>query len=351
MTRSDLLCPTLFLFCVMILIAGCKTDTEGLQETLKKTLQGKPVKPPLPGEKRITPSKEDKRALENSISSCPEESKLAGKAFPQGKHQWCAYRDDANEIVKHGEFRQWHPSGALQIKAFYEDNELHGKFLEFYPNGQIKEETSYQHGRKHGKSVQWNKEGKKLREATYHDDLLNGPYVEYLKDEKPRIKGTYHGDIKSGIWEEYDNKGTITRKAEYRNDMKHGRVSEFNNQGKIKAQGFYEKDQQMGHWIYFDNEGIKQSEGNLVAGKKHGRWLEYDKQGAVRRTTYFNEGRKTDTITHRSTQQNPSGGGGSFGSRDILGTEPPVRRRRPVMNPPAKRDRPEPLKQDGWAPL
>lgn len=335
----------------LLSFSACKNDGSNFQETLKKALQS-PTSGKQQGGQRITPSKEDKKSMENSIPSCPEESKLAGKPFPQGKRQWCAYKDDNNQIVKHGEYRQWHQSGALHVQAFYEDDELEGEFLEFLPNKQLKERTFYQHGKKNGTSTLWNKDGQKIREATYHNDFLNGPYVEYLKNDKPKIKGTYSSDVKTGLWEEYDNKGTLVRKAEYRGDMKNGKVSEFSNSGKIRAQGFYEKDQQMGHWIYFDNDGIKQAEGNLVFGKKHGRWVEYDKQGQARRTTYYNEGKKTDSINHRSENHNTGMSGGSFGSKDILGSEPPVRRNRPSMAPsPKKSDKPAPLQREGWAPL
>jgi antitoxin component YwqK of YwqJK toxin-antitoxin module len=337
------------LFMCMCIFTACDNDGKGLQEKLKRTLQG-PTQQGNSTSKKITPSKHDKLALENSIKACPDEAKLMGKPHPQGKRQWCAYKDDTNEFIKHGEYRQWHPSGVLQISAYYEDDELSREFTEFYPNAQPKEKSVFIHGKRNGKSTQWSKEGLKLKEASYADDFLNGPYVEYLKDELPKMKGAYHGDKKHGVWEEYDNKGTLIRKVEYRNDLKHGRVTEYTNRGKIKANGFYDKDQQMGHWVHFDNEGLKQSEGNLINGKRHGRWIEYDKMGQPRRTTYFNDGKKMDSIAHRNNAQElPQGG--SFGSKDILGSEPPIRRRNEIRTPPKKTDRPKPLKQEGWAPL
>jgi antitoxin component YwqK of YwqJK toxin-antitoxin module len=340
---------------LLIPLSACQQhDNEGLQKMLKKSLSGpKRGAAVTPGGQRITPGAEDRKSLENSIESCPDDAKIAGQPYPRGKRQWCAYKDDSGAIIKHGEFRQWHSSGALHIQAWYEDDELHGEFTEFYPDSRIKEKSHFHHGKRHGKSISLNKEGQTIREATYADDFLNGPYVEYLRNGKPGKKGNYQADVKSGLWEEYDNKGTLQRKVEYKNDMKHGRVSEYNPQGKIRSQGFYEKDQQMGHWIHFDNNGMKQSEGNLVNGKRHGRWVEYDKQGSPRRTTYFNEGRKIDSFTHRGEHQNKPGGGkgGSFGSRDILGAEPPVRRNRTVVSPPVKKPTPETLRNDGWAPL
>jgi hypothetical protein len=71
----------------------------------------------------------------------------------------------------------------------------------------------------------------------------------------------------------------------------------------------------------------------------------------ARRTTYFNEGKKMDTVMNQSVANPHSSGGRGFGSKDILGAEPPVNRKKPLVIPPPRKAKPEALKQDGWAPL
>jgi len=353
---------------VLCLTTACKNDGKGLQETLKGALLN-PVNTAPTNNKTgskgssITPGKSEKLSAQNSISSCPDDARIIGRAFPQGSKQWCAYKADDKTEIMHGEYRKWHSSGDLQILAFYEDGELHGEFIEWYPGKILKEKTSYQNGKRHGKSLTFGKDGSKIKEITFVDDELNGEFAEYQKGGKLKAKGTYIADVKHGNWEEYDSRGNIKFKLQYHSDMKHGRVIEYTSNAKPKAQGFYDKDIPVGHWIYFNKMGAKQSEGNFIAGKKHGRWLEYNLQGQLVRTTYFDDGKKLDSVLARKNQ-NPEAIKGSFGSTDILGAEPPLRdfetRQHSVFNGRmdkngatrrSKPEKPEPLKNEGWAPL
>lgn len=342
------------IFCTFIFFStsGCKDDGQGIQASLLKSLQGPTKKKSsADGDKTINPTSQDRLSQANSIPTCPDDSKLSGQAFPRGVKQGCAYKDKDGVLVKHGEERTWHKNGSLNRQSFYEDGELHGELIEWYPDKTAKLKTLYQHGKRHGQSSQWNKDGKKLKDSTYVNDELNGPHMEYYSNGKPKVKGSYSNDLKSGLWEEYNERGEVLKKAEYKANFKHGKSVEFYPSGSIKSKGSYNKDEAIGHWIYFDKNGIKQSEGNLFEGKRHDRWLEYDKQGQVRRTTYYNMGKKLDSIVHKASSNVNGSGSKGFGSKDILGAEPPIRSRSVRPKPQKKRERPQALKQEGWSPL
>jgi len=332
--------------------SGCKDDGQGIQASLLKSLQMPTNKKSAAGgDKNISPTSQDRLSQANSIPSCPDDSKLSGQAFPRGIKQGCTYKDKDGVFVKHGEERTWHKNGNLNRQSFYEDGELHGELIEWYPDKTAKSRTLYQHGKRHGQSSQWNNEGKKLIDSTYVNDELNGLYIEYFLNGKPKVKGSYLNDLKSGLWEEYNERGEVSKKAEYKANLKHGKSVDFYPSGSIKSKGSYNKDQPIGHWIYYDKNGIKQSEGNLFEGKRHDRWLEYDKQGQVRRTTYYDMGKKLDSIVHKTSSSINGSGDKSFGSKDILGAEPPIKSRSVRPKAPKKKERPQALKQEGWSPL
>ncbi len=346
---------SIILSLTLLFSAACKNDGADFRETFRKAL-GVPMgnlASPMNSQNRsksVSPSEGDLLSQQNSIPSCPEDSTIVGKAFPAGKSQWCAYKDKKGLEVKHGEFRLWHQNGNIKIITFYQDGEIDGKYREWYDNKKLKELTPYLKGRKHGKSVLLNQDGKILEETNYANNEKNGLYKKFSRFNKPLERGSYSAGLRSGTWEFYDNNGQLKERTEFRSGAKHGKTNKFGRNSQLLASGYYDRDQEIGHWIYFNNKGQKSSEGNLILGKKHGKWIDYNSSGIAIRANYFDNGRRTDSIKLNVSQD---GTPSSFGSRDILGAEPPRKPRSysNYQNKKPKNERPRPLTKEGWSPL
>lgn len=336
--------------CTLCLLAGCKQNDEaGIQQKLIGALGLGSNKVSSNG-KSLNPSEEDKEALLNSIQLCPEEAKITGKAYPRGNQQYCAYKDDKGTFVKHGEYRKWHANGKIEIKATYADGELEGEFEKYSETGGLLSKCTYSHGQENGQCTTFSNDGKKLSTTTYREGFKEGPYAKYDKDQNLQERGSYSIDLKNGLWEIYDKKGVIKEKGEYKDDIKHGKFINFNKDGGPASQGFYSHNQEIGHWIYFNKDGQRKTEGNYVDGKKHGRWVDYDSNGVEIRNTFYDYGRKLDSVKV-NTNNTGNGAVKGFGKGDIFGGEP-VKPRQNSYERPKKRDnRPAPLEKEGWSPM
>lgn len=338
---------------ILSFISCGKNEQNDFSEKLRKALGVQPLNSSnsSPKGKLVTPSSDDLLSQKNSIKACPEDSNLQGKAFPSGKQQWCSYKDKKNIDVRHGEYRIWHNNGKVKIQCFYIDGEIDGQYREWYENGVIKESSTYRGGNRVGKTTIYSKEAKIIEEITYQEDYKQGLYVKYSNFSKPIMKGSFNKDQRHGIWELYDQHGKLKEKLEFQNDIKHGKSEKYNPNGGLLSTGFYDKGIEVGHWSYYDKSGKKTSEGNLINGKRHGKWVEYGNDGLMHRIHYYENGRRTDSIKIHTNQDQTKG----FGSRDILGAEPPIRRNSTKNQNNSnnyRNEKPTPLKKDeGWSPL
>ncbi len=337
----------ILLLVTSLFFAACNGQ-DGLQKQLTEALG---LKGPKKTGTQLLPSKEDKTALSNSIQGCPKDSSLAGRAFPRGNMQYCAYKDEKGLEIKHGEFRRWYSNGKFEAKGQFQDGEIEGLYQTFYETGQIKDQCNYLHGQANGLKTTYSKEGKKLSVETFKSGFKEGLSVKYGRNETILEKGSYSGDLKNGLWELFNKNGVLREKAEFSQDVRHGKNIKYNKKGALLSQGFYSHDKELGHWIYFNNQGLKKTEGNYVDGKKHGRWVDYGRNGEEVRNTFFDYGRKLDSVT---VKQNSGAGGQTqgFGKGDIFGEEPIIRpRTNNYERPRQESNRPKPLEKEGWNPL
>lgn len=336
-----------FTFIAFALItSSCKEYDAQFQDYLKKSL-GVNNKSINAKAKLIEPTKEDILTQQNSIRSCPENAFLVGKAHPNGKAQWCAYKDSSGNEVKHGEFRSWHQNGVIKEQAYYEDGELSGDFKEWYQEKKIKEITKYTKGLKNGRSTIYSKDGLIVEDCSYVSDFKEGLCVKNGVNGRSVEKGYYKNGQKNGLWEFYDQNGQVKERTEYLNNMKHGRTNKFTRNGNLNCTGFYSKNEEIGHWTFFNFNGQKTTEGNMFAGKKHGKWVDYYLNGQSARINYFDNGRRVESYKAEDYSAN----GGNFGNKDILGSEPP-RQKRQNYNSVTRSEESEKsgdLEQKGWS--
>lgn len=97
-----------------------------------------------------------------------------------------------NSEVKPGEYFEYHESGGLKIRGFYNDNlNREGLWLSYYESG-----------------VKWS-------EAYYSDGKREGHNITFFPNGKMRYMGEYKDDQKTGTWTFYDESGAVVKTENY----------------------------------------------------------------------------------------------------------------------------------------
>lgn len=93
-----------------------------------------------------------------------------------------------NSKIQPGEYFEYHESGGIKIRGFYNDNlTREGLWLSYYENG-----------------IKWS-------EAYYSDGKRNGHNITFYPSGKIRFVGEYKDDKKTGTWTFYDETGAVTK--------------------------------------------------------------------------------------------------------------------------------------------
>ncbi|MBK9590336.1 MAG: hypothetical protein IPO32_02165 [Crocinitomicaceae bacterium] len=93
-----------------------------------------------------------------------------------------------NSKVQPGEYFEYHESGGIKIRGFYNDNlTREGLWLSYYENG-----------------TKWS-------EAYYSEGKRNGHNITFYPSGKIRFVGEYKDDKKTGTWTFYDEAGVVTK--------------------------------------------------------------------------------------------------------------------------------------------
>ena len=103
--------------------------------------------------------------------------------------------------VKHGEYKEFYPSGAVKIESNYKDGVADGPFSFYYEKGQKALEGAFLQGRRDGLFNEWHESGRKKLEYSYRNGALEGKWKEFYDDEKSSLmiekafaEGKFEGD-------------------------------------------------------------------------------------------------------------------------------------------------------------
>jgi hypothetical protein len=106
-----------------------------------------------------------------SSSPCPEGGRLAGKAPPQGKEEWCEREDQYGNFVRHGRWTRWQNESVKLIELLYRNGKAHGPFLMWHENGQMLFKGECQEGLMAGTWTMTTDLGKPLGSTEYSSGL------------------------------------------------------------------------------------------------------------------------------------------------------------------------------------
>lgn len=94
--------------------------------------------------------------------------------------------------IKPGDYYEYHPSGGIKIRGFYNNNlKREGLWISYYENG-----------------TKWS-------EAYYLNGLRDGHSLTFYPNGKVRYIGEYKADQKIGEWTFYDEAGNISKTEKY----------------------------------------------------------------------------------------------------------------------------------------
>lgn len=105
-------------------------------------------------------------------------------------------RNDAGDIVKHGFYNRFHPSGKVEIEGNYLSGKCQGEWKYWYSSGKQSSIESY------------NENGN-----------LEGEQVHFFETGEVRMRGKYVDGKRVGTWVAYDDQLKLVRSSRYENGM------------------------------------------------------------------------------------------------------------------------------------
>ena len=108
-------------------------------------------------------------------------AKVKTETYSNGrvKVQYQYYKNEANELIKHGPYTAYYISGNPQSQGMYKDDEKDGKIVYYFEEGTRKSEETYRVGRLHGPFTDYYEDGTKRSEGTYKAGQFHGAYTKY----------------------------------------------------------------------------------------------------------------------------------------------------------------------------
>jgi hypothetical protein len=99
-------------------------------------------------------------------TSCPPETREAGKRAPEGRDWWCEI-ETSDGWVRHGPARTWAASGQLETEGEYDHGLRTGSWTRYWPSGMRRAQAEFRDGRQHGWQHGWDEYGEPESEVHY----------------------------------------------------------------------------------------------------------------------------------------------------------------------------------------
>ncbi len=362
-------CACVSLFFSGLFLTGCQDGGKSFRKALRGAATGTGSSRGMLGDRKKTSTKvqkgdsksakkkeQQRPTHKDAILNCPDGGRLAGSPPPRNNTQWCEAKGPEGKAVRHGPYRKWHKNGNLKESGYFEMGLPHGNIIKRSANGTIIEERHFLEGKANGPRIKYDKGGTRRSYISFREGKKHGKYMKWGRDGVLKERGVYSLDQKHGEWYTFHRNGQIRNLTTYRAGKKSGATEDYSKDGALIAQGEYRDNQQVGRWVSYFKDGTPKSDGSFKDGQKHGQWITYKKGGAIRKAAVYENGIVVQQDSPRSAvanarQRRGRTRGKSFGSRDILGAEPPIRR--PVTPAPLQPNTPlsDSGNSGGWEPL
>jgi len=279
----------------------------------------------------------------------PQGGELISKKKKKGKFYFKSFYLNGNQSTegeydveggKIGVWKEYYPTGTLQVEGTYKENNQVGEFVYYYLNGEISQKINYNdQGQLHGYASYFYDHGQMRLQGWYQEGSEKGLWESYYKDGSIQTKSYYHrgkltkeleffsvsgqltskeyytnGLVDSIVYFDQNQKMydhvnfirdeesyTITFKgltydkevvSEYLNGIKNGVYKAFDIDGNLIADGNYLIGNQHGDWKWY-TEGKLKTEATYQFNDLHGKLTRYTEDGDVDYTEFYEFGNRT----------------------------------------------------------
>ncbi len=187
---------------------------------------------------------------------------------------------------KEGIWNYLYEDGTLKAQAFYSQGV--GTYKEFYPSGILQMQGTNADDRSEGFWTYYYESGEKEAEGDFINGLREGRWVFYHQNGQIAAEGLYLKGEKQGVWKYYFPDGATKSEGEMIDDQKDGHWKLYYQSGLLKGEGKY--DVGTGDYVEYYENGKQKARGNFIEGKKEGKWVYFTENGQVDGTAEFVNG-------------------------------------------------------------
>lgn len=209
--------------------------------------------------------------------------------------------DETGARVADGRYQEWDRNGALRVEGQYEGDVRTGEWRTYHPNGAVESAGSYVDGQPEGRWTEFYESGERRARGAYRHGTRNAHWRFYdpVGGLVVRDSGPYVAEI------EYHPNGRIAMAGEKLFERQHGRWRWWSAAGRLLCEANYDRDELQGAWrSYWPVDGSLCLAGEYDRGERAGAWAFWHQDGsfdARMLSGQFNLGRRIGNLMSAPT--------------------------------------------------
>ncbi len=196
------------------------------------------------------------------------------------------YKDASGETTeKHGRWRYYDRTGALEEERHYYKDMLYGKTLVYFPNKQLRREGYFKFNKQDSIFKEYYENGKLMTEGEYQLDRPVGTWKYYYLTGK--LKSVEQVADSTVFVEEFYLPDRLHTQTIVEGN---GELTVFFQTGKIKEHYNYKNGLKEGDFEEYSIYDYPLLKGSFKEGKRHGKWTHYFYTGEVEKELNYTNG-------------------------------------------------------------
>lgn len=213
-------------------------------------------------------NKESRRVFETQYVDGVQDGAELGH-YEDGRDE---HQGQVEDGMKVGEWKFWHPNGALQRVEHWRAGLLDGPYEVRDPKGGLLESGVYDMGRATGEHREWYAADQQKQVTRYVDGVRDGPFTEWHENGKIAVTGGYARGAKNGRWQTFNENGALLEDRTYVLGLFEGPQVLFRPDGSVIERGEMRASYRFGPWIYNHETGALAQSGRHDRGYRCGPW-------------------------------------------------------------------------------
>lgn len=185
---------------------------------------------------------------------------------------------------KHGDFREFYPSGKLRVKATYQNDTLNGERTFYYANGTLKKREFWRLGKRDSLWTEFGNSGETLAEFSF----AGGTGTALGECKKPgecNADTSFVGNFMDGLTHRLDQERGLKFEEAWERGAKKSVKITYLETGTLATEGYFEAGKPHGTWLNYYPDGRVKDSLNYVRGERFGEQKSYDPEGNLVRFT------------------------------------------------------------------